>query len=333
MASPSTKKQTVRIIKSIVGVVVIAAVGWHVKRTWDDIQSRGGPPPIDPFWVGTSILLYLAGLALLALYFVRVMAASDTPIGPYAGSRAYIVSHLGKYVPGKAVVVVMRVGMSSASGARASTAAFATFYETLVMMAVGGLLAFATLTFGPSGAAMIATPKLGPIPSFQLPLGLLGLAMGLGFLTLVLPMVFPRLSAVARMPFPDVGPDALPRLSWRLLIEGAILSLIGWTLLGTSQIAILWAMSPDGLPTSLWPAAIGSVALATVAGFAVPVSPGGLGVREWVLWTCLGSVIDRDLAVLASLGLRLSWVAAEVAAGLALAAIRPKLHPAGVPST
>jgi len=326
------KKQAVRAVKAALGVLVLVAVGWHVKRTWDEIQAKGGPPPIAPAWVAASIVLYLCGIALLALYFVRVMAATATPIGRYAGTRAYVVSHLGKYVPGKAVVVVMRVGMSAASGARASTAAFATFYETLVMMATGGLLAFATLTFGPTGTAFMRTPPFGPIPALRLPLGLLGLAMGVGFFAMVLPSVFPRLSALARMPFPDVGPDALPRLSWRLLAEGAIFSIAGWIAMGLSQVAILLALSPSGLPLSLWPAAIGSVALATVAGFVVAVSPGGLGVREWVLWTCLGSVIDQDLAVLASLGLRLSWVAAEVVAGLALAAIRPRANLAGAAS-
>ena len=45
--------------------------------------------------------------------------------------RAYVVSHLGKYVPGKAMVVVIRTALVVPFGARASTAAIATFYETL----------------------------------------------------------------------------------------------------------------------------------------------------------------------------------------------------------
>ena len=70
---------------------------------------------------------------------------------------------------------------------------------------------------------------------------------------------------------------------------------------------------------------IGRIALATVAGFVVPISPGGLGVREWVLWSALGSTIDRDLAVVAALLLRLSWVLGEVLVAAALTAIRPAL--------
>ena len=88
------------------------------------------------------------------------------------------------------------------------------------------------------------------------------------------------------------------------------------------------ALSPAGLVWTTWPTVVASVALATVAGFVVPVSPGGLGVREWVLWTSLGSVIDKDLAVLASLGLRLTWVLGEVLAGAALIAFQP---PAPIP--
>jgi hypothetical protein len=42
-----------------------------------------------------------------------------------------------------------------------------------------------------------------------------------------------------------------------------------------------------------------------------------------VLWTALASAIDRDLAVVAALVLRLSWVTGEVLATAALLAIRP----------
>src|SRR5205085_9410964 len=133
-----------------------------------------------------------------------------------------------------------------------------------------------------------------------------------------------RLSRLARLPFPDVGPDALPVVSYRLLSAGVLATLVGWILMGLSQIAILRSLMPSGLPLSLWPAAIGSVALATVAGFAVPVSPGGLGVREFVLWTALGSVVEKDLAVLASLGLRLAWVVGEILAGVRLMLVRPR---------
>lgn len=316
------------VVKATVGILVLVAVTRHVWRTWDDLRARGGPPRLDAPWIALAIALYLVGLSLFGLYFVRVMGASATPVGVFAGWRAYLISHLGKYVPGKALVVVMRVGLVTPSGARASTAAFATIYETLVMMAAGGLLAFVGFADLGTRRASVAIP-LGRWGAVAIPLGLLGLALGVLFAAVVLPAVFPRLSALVRQPFPDVGPDALPRFSYRLLMEGLGLSIAGWVALGLSQVAVVRAIAPAGLPVSSWPTAIASVALATVAGFVVPVAPGGLGVREWVLWTSLGSVLDADLAVLASLGLRLAWVAGEVLAAAALVGVRPVPGPVG----
>ena len=74
-----------------------------------------------------------------------------------------------------------------------------------------------------------------------------------------------------------------------------------------------------------WPQVIAGVALATVAGFVVPISPGGLGVREWVLWTSLASAVDHSMAVVASLALRLTWVIGEVLAAAVCGAVRPAL--------
>ena len=54
---------------------------------------------------------------------------------------------------------------------------------------------------------------------------------------------------------------------------------------------------------ALWPAVVGGVALATVAGFAVAVLPGGLGVREGVLMTTLSPTLGADTAVIAALAL------------------------------
>ena len=84
--------------------------------------------------------LYLAGLTLFGVFFDRIMKASPTPVRLGPAVRAYLISHLGKYVPGKAMVVVMRVGLVTPYGARPATAAFATLYETLVMMAAGALI-------------------------------------------------------------------------------------------------------------------------------------------------------------------------------------------------
>lgn len=327
MARSGWTKWGVRALKGILGLLVLWAVGRHVKQTWDDLRQHGQSIHLDSAHVGFASVLYLGGLSAFGLYYGRILKASATPTAYLPALRAYLISHLGKYVPGKAMVVVMRAGLLTSYGARPATAAFATLYETLTMMAAGGFVA--VLGF-----------LIRPLPPLQLPVGswfvpvplvLLSLGLGGGFWLLVEPRVFPRLSRWISVPFPGVGPDALPRFSQRLLAEGMAWSLAGWLLLGWSQVEVIRAITPGGAPPSTWPLIVASVALATVAGFAVAIFPGGLVVREAVLMATLGPAVGTDLAVIAAIALRLAWVLAEVAAAALLWIVRPPLPRAAVP--
>jgi glycosyltransferase 2 family protein len=310
MSQPGWKRGAKIALKGVLAALVLWAVGRHVARTWRDLREHGETLRVEPAWIALAVLLYLAGLSACGAFFARVLRAGPTPIGTLPALRAYLISHLGKYVPGKAMVVLMRVGLVTPYGARPATAALATLYETLDMMAAGGLVAAIGFALPPS----------------QWWASALGAGMGLGLLLVVDPLVFPRLSRLMTLPFPGVGPEALPRVTRRLMGEGLLWSSAGWALLGLSLVAVVRAISDgEGVPLVVWPALIGGVALATVAGFAVAVLPGGLGVREGVLMTALTPSLGADRAVIAALALRLTWVFGEVLAAAALAAIRPPL--------
>ncbi len=332
MTGPRWKRPTIAIVKAAVAALVLWAVGRHVYRTWNDLAARGVDLHFDPSWLAISGALYLAGLSACGFFYGWILRAGPTPIGMIPALRAYLVSHLGKYVPGKAMVVVIRAGLSMPFGARGATAAIATFYETLVMMASGGLVAAAG--FGAvtgSGQVTLDIPGWGPVdlPMYRLA-SLAGLALGLAFLAVVAPPIFGRLARFISLPIPGVGPDAMPGLSSGLLGTGVLATSIGWALLGASQLAVICAMERHGVSSALMvaaPVVIASVALATVAGFVVAVMPGGLGVREGVLMSALAPTLGADRAVVAALVLRLVWVAAEV---LAAAVLVPILRPGRV---
>lgn len=302
------RRSTKLALKTTVGLVIFAAVARHVRSTWTRLHEHGGELHVEPAWIVVSIGLYLAGLTVYGLFFDRIMKRSTSPVRRGAAVRAYLISHLGKYVPGKALVVVMRVGLMTPYGARPATAAFATLYETLVMMAAGALVA--TLGF------LIVPLERWPV--------LLGLALAIAFLVVVHPLVFPRISALASVPFKGVGPDALPRFNYRLLVEGLLLTTGGWILLGLSQIAVVRGVAPAGVPPRQWPLVIGSVALATVTGFVVAVLPGGLGVREGVLMATLQPAVGSEIAVIAALALRLAWLLGELLIAAVLSLVRPR---------
>jgi uncharacterized membrane protein YbhN (UPF0104 family) len=327
MARPGWKRWGKRALKLALGLLVLGAVGRHVARTWDDLRRHGESIWIDPAWLVLGALLYLVGLSAFGLYYGRIMKASSSPVGYAPALRAYLISHLGKYVPGKAMVVVLRAGLLAPYGARPATAAFATLYETLTMMAAGGLVA--ALGF----VVLPVAPLSVPLGGGELPVSLvlLSLLLGAGFWVLIDPRVFPRISKLISMPFPGVSPDALPRLSQRLLAEGMLWSVAGWVLLGLSQVAVIRAIVLSGAPPALWPLVVASVALATVAGFAVAIFPGGLVVREGVLMATLVPVVGADRAMVAALALRLAWVLGEVAIAAILSVARPPLPRADAP--
>lgn len=302
-------RKAILALKTMVGLLVLGAVGRHVHNTWLRLQSEGGELHVEPVWLALAVALYLAGLAVYGVFFALILKASPTPVGLGPSVRAYVISHLGKYVPGKALVVVMRVALVTPYGAGGATAAFATLYETLVMMAGGALVATLGFLVGGSSGWPAAVAA--------------GLAVAL--LVVVDPRVFPKISAVVSQPFQGVGPAVLPTFSRRLLAEGLACSMVGWALLGLSQVAVVRAVMATVIEPRLWPVVIASVALATVAGFAVAVMPGGLGVREGVLMATLGPALGAETAVIAALALRLAWVIGEVVAAAVLSLVRPRL--------
>ncbi len=320
MARPRWMPLAITAIKSTVAIVVLWAVGRHVLRTYGDLRARSESLHFEPAWLAVAAALYLAGLLACAVFFERILRSSSAPVALFPAWRAYVVSHLGKYVPGKAMVVVLRSGLVVPYGGRASTAAVATFYETLVMMVAGGLVAAA----GFAGAPRMDTVKLTlrgfgrvELPFYRVA-GLSALGLGLAFLVAVLPPVFVRMAGLVTLPIPGVDRDALPRITGRLLMQGLFWSSGGWILLGLSQLSVIRSFDPAAADTvaarGLAPVVIASVALATVAGFVVAVLPGGLGVREGVLMSLLTPVLGSDHAVVAALALRLVWVAAELIA-------------------
>ena len=218
------------------------------------------------------------------------------------------------------MVVVVRARLATPYGARPSTAAFATLYETLVMMAAGGLIAaagFATrsvaplvLPIGGGGGSRPARPP-GPGAGGGLPDR--GRSRGL-----------PEAVGPGARPLPGRRPRCPPDVTRGLLGEGLLWSLAGWTLLGLSQVAVIRAFVPSGVgPRS------GRCRRQRGAGHGGRVRgrdhAGGLGVREGVLMATLAPAVGTEVAVVSALALRLAWVIGEVLAAAVLAVARPSL--------
>jgi uncharacterized membrane protein YbhN (UPF0104 family) len=289
-------------------VIALVAVGvWYTVRkamhnleaqqfSWSDLAR------LRPLWLFASGLLYIAGLAPACWFWRQALRAMGQQPAPWPLVRAYFLGHLGKYVPGKAMVLVLRTGLIRGPGVDVTTAAVSVFVETLTLMAVGACLASALL-------AVFYREHTGLL--------VLGAAMTLGGGVPTLPPIFRRV--VLTLQVKRINPHieaALQGLDWRLTLWGWVSMSAGWCLMGLSLWAALQALPPglaEAAPRSTHlPLLTATVALATVAGF-VSFIPGGLGVRELVVIPLLAPVYGDVAAIVAAVLLRLIWLLAELA--------------------
>src|SRR5262249_5836194 len=76
-----------------------------------------------------------------ATYWHRLLGSLGESVTRFAALRAYYVSQMGKYLPGKAWALLLRVALIRGPAVRTSVATFSVFYEVLTTMASGTLVA------------------------------------------------------------------------------------------------------------------------------------------------------------------------------------------------
>jgi len=301
--TPSGKSNLLRWGKLLFRLTILGLVTfgiWHtVGKAIDDLQTRGFDiAEVQPGWLVAAGLLYLLGLLPCWWFWHRTLRAMGQRPRRLETLRAFYIGHLGKYVPGKALVVVLRTDLVRSERVNTTVAATSVFVETLTMMGVG---------------AFVAAALLGAL--FREHVWLLGLAIGLMICAgaPTLPPIFRRL--VRMLGVRRVNPDidaALAGLDYRLMAFGWITVGLGWWLMGLSLWAVLKAI-PTPVPVLLSdvPLLTACVALALVAGF-LSLLPGGIGIREYVVMTLLAGPFGPGAAAVSAILLRFVWLLGEL---------------------
>src|SRR5262245_33623540 len=298
--SQGKRKHLWLVIKTVFAVAIVLGVARYFAKILGDSQFDLSRLTIRFELLVPAGLLYLLAHLCWATFWVRLLHAEGVKVSWYAGLRAYYVSQLGKYVPGKAWVILMRIRMLRHDAhAHPIPVAVTATYETLCSMAAGALL------------GVLLLPQVGVLPvevssKTTLLLAVAALPVALGVLN----------KLAARVVAKRRGPDArrLPAPRVRLLAQGLLHGACGHCLLGLSLGLTIAALVPGAAPlTETYPADLGANAVSYVAGFIVVVTPGGLGAREFVLKLALtprfageiGSEQAAALAVVVALMLRL----------------------------
>ncbi|MFZ5831118.1 MAG: lysylphosphatidylglycerol synthase transmembrane domain-containing protein, partial [Planctomycetota bacterium] len=273
-------------------LLVLGLVVWFVHDALIGAIEKLGEAEFHwrPGWLLLAGVLYSIGLVPTGFFWCRVLRALGQPVQFFPAVRAYCIGHLGKYVPGKAMVIVLRAGLVRSGGVDLGIGAASVFVETLTTMSVGAVL----------GAAVLAVRLRDERFLFWGSLG-----MALVGITPTLPPVFRRLVRLARIS--RSNPEAAAKLSglgFDTLLIGWVTSVVAWLFLAVSLWATFRGMGIHDAPLFAYlPEYVAAVTLSTVAGF-LSMIPGGFGVREAVLLSVIprlfANVVTQPQAIVAS---------------------------------
>lgn len=287
-------------------LLLFAVLCWFIYRALASAneQLNGHEWRVEPGWLIVSGLLYLAGMFPAAVFWHRVLRQTEQEVRFGEAMRAYYISQLGKYVPGKWMVILLRRGLLTSGKVENTVVAASVFFETFSMMAVGAVMAALALSIWHWDKPLLIALAVGAALLLGLP---------------TLPVLFEYLMRVLRVARlnPTVGAK-FRRIDRRMLVVGWITIGIGWLLQGMSLWATLRAMGETRdnplVDLSLHTAA---VALSVVAGFLSQI-PGGLAVREWVSAELIQPTYGASVAIVSAVIYRLVLVVSELVISIIL---------------
>ena len=257
--------------------------------SWDRVQWL----PFMAGWILTLIALFPAGIA-----WFQTLRDFQLSVPARHGAYAYFLGHLGKYVPGKAMAIVLRVGYLHRLGISVRPTILSVFIETLTSLASGSILGAILLQ------TMSVPPWLKVCALACIPLAALALVPK-PFRWLIERLSRSRLGAMPQ--------HVAEAIQWRLMLRCGTYSAVGWLLHGTAAWMLLMAIDPasDLLSWRAWSTCVSSMALAALAGF-VSMIPGGAGVRELVATWGIATLVPMPVALASAVITRLAAIAAEL---------------------
>ena len=274
-------------------LLVIGALG-YLARVFMERQEEIARISRSVNWVivaASFVLLVLAWLLLAAGWHLVLRLLGQTR-PPLACMRVFVVAQLGKYLPGNVWHYVGRVYLSQRLEVGARDAVVGLYVETL--LTVAGPLIVVLLTL----AGRSDFPLRGRLP----------IAGSLLALTLMMlhPGVLRYLLILLRQHELAERTTYRPAEVYRLLP----LYVGGWGMIGAAFYLLVAAFGGPGPGWAL--PVIGAWSAAFILGLVTPIAPGGLGVREGLLYLLLTPLTGAPVAVLASLASRAWFILAEV---------------------
>lgn len=274
MSTPRNRRLTF-LAKIAFAVAVVVAVAYALVREWQPVTAA--MQEARPRWgmLALSGAIVLANYALLVEAWRIVLAGWEgerrgpnaaPALGFWESARIWSVSNLGRYIPGKVWQMGSMALMAQERGVSGITAAGAAVVVTLINTVAGFIVLALT------GAGVLHVPPLGIAVIALLGLGLL-----------LAPQLIPWLGNLAARLLKR--PIVIGRIPHTAIWLAALISAASWVVYGVAFRVL--AVGALGSATGAVGTYIAVFTASYLAGFLALIAPGGVGVREIVMFAGL----------------------------------------------
>jgi glycosyltransferase 2 family protein len=285
-------------LRRLMIVAVVVGAGYYLATRWDEVIDTLGTIP----WYSAvlSMLSVSVGLVMSAFSWRVIVNDLGASVGRIQGSQIYLVSQLGKYVPGSVWAYLLQMELGKKVGIPRARM----FVSTLVQL---GVSVVAMLALG-----VIALPRLledNPQAVWLyavLPLGLVALHPKVMTWGVNLALKVLR------------KPTLEHSLQWKTVGKTLGYCLLANTFMG----AHLWllATASGAFDVSLLLICIGTIAIGMLVGILFFVVPSGAGARDLLVALALTPTVGGIAAAAFAVASRVMFTVAELAmAGISAA--------------
>jgi glycosyltransferase 2 family protein len=294
----SPRRRLWPIVKWSLFLLVLFFVGRHARHLWGDLDSQ--TLQLRWGWLALAIIASVVAWVPSIWYWRQLLSRLGWKPSWLPLLRAYYCSHPAKYVPGKALVILLRATLLRSSGVPAATTAYTVTLETLTYMAAGVvtmvLLLPTIVAKLPQFDALAAVAREPIWRTCSFVVAIIGSLVGLGVLSRLSVYFAKKMKGAV----PAMGTLDQP-IPVPVFARGLLLFLGAWWLQGMTLGLTLQAISPSPIDWNGWPLWTGAAAVSMVGGFLAVFAPGGLGVREGLLIELLREQVGPQEAVAAAL--------------------------------
>lgn len=291
------------VINRIVVAVALAFILWFLIRHQKELVHV--TLESDPVFLALSLVSLILFLLFQSFLGIRILRAIGCKT-PYSVTLpTYLISLLGKYIPGKVWVLTMRIAKLSKHSVPATSILAASVIEHIFVITTGLLI------YSVSVSTQINN-VVGPMVMVA--------SLVVFFFFIFCPRSMHKTSNALMKLFKKPRVPQWPTRRENILFTTAYI--LTWLILGISIFLLTRTMNPS-LPWSAFFPLTASYALAVVAGFLAFFAPGGIGVREGIFVLTLKNYVPLVEAVYVSIAIRIVFSLAElVTIGLVILTVR-----------